>query len=543
MTNVKLSMDEIENFMNEKETIVYHELDSLGSIIEEGIKTRNRTITKKAYEYKMDGNRCLGKITKVIQDNEEILVEMDGLNNITKLGNMTYTYDYLNRLTRASGNGATTDYQYDELGNLYLKVKNGQATTFTYDNDKLLSYGGNTLVYDDHNRITTLGNMSLTWERDMLVSITNLGQTYTYEYDINGLRTKKTKGTSVTNYTYEGDLLVKQEDGTNKVLYLYDENSMLYGLIWNDEKYFYKRNLIGEISDIIDFNGNSVVKYSYDPFGKVESVTGSKASTLGVINSMLYKGYYYDVETQLYWVSSRYYSPELCRWISPDSIEYLDPESINGLNLYAYCGNDPVNYYDPSGHFAISALIIGAIIGAAVGFGTAAYIDYQDDGQIFNGSVKWYEYLGATVLGGVIGAGLVAFASMSFSATIPTGFAMVQTSAGTTAIVVTSSLTLTASGAQILAAAGVLGATYMFTKTIVDEGGVRITHNYPDDHGSPVHVHVSSDSGMTRVGPNGYPLNGDRVLSHTENKIFWRNIKKIRKIIKKLQKIIRRLPW
>ena len=72
----------------------------------------------------------------------------------------------------------------------------------------------------------------------------------------------------------------------------------------------------------------------------------------------MYKGYYYDVETQLYWVSSRYYSPELCRWISPDSIEYLDPQSINGLNLYAYCGNDPVNYIDPDGHMALWALAL-----------------------------------------------------------------------------------------------------------------------------------------------------------------------------------------
>ena len=56
------------------------------------------------------------------------------------------------------------------------------------------------------------------------------------------------------------------------------------------------------------------------------------------------------VETQLYWVSSRYYSPALCRWILPDSIEYLDAESINGLNLYCYCANDPINHVDPSGH-------------------------------------------------------------------------------------------------------------------------------------------------------------------------------------------------
>ena len=58
----------------------------------------------------------------------------------------------------------------------------------------------------------------------------------------------------------------------------------------------------------------------------------------------------YDVETQLFYCNFRYYSPELCRWISPDSIEYLDPESINGLNLYVYCNNNPVMYYDDNGH-------------------------------------------------------------------------------------------------------------------------------------------------------------------------------------------------
>ena len=207
-----------------------------------------------------------------------------------------------------------------------------------------------------------------------------------------------------------------------------------------------------------------MVKYTCDAYGNKISISDTSGINLGVENPFRYKGYYYDEETQLYWVSSRYYSPELCRWISPDSIEYLDPESINGLNLYAYCGNDPINKYDPSGHFAISALIIGAIIGAAVGFGTAAYIDYQDDGEIFNDSVKWYDYLGATVLGGAIGAGLGAFAGMSFSATLPTGFAMAQTSAGTMALVATGSMTLTVTGAQILGAAGVLGATYMFAK-------------------------------------------------------------------------------
>ena len=77
------------------------------------------------------------------------------------------------------------------------------------------------------------------------------------------------------------------------------------------------------------------------------------------------------------------------------------------MNLYCYCYNNPINYADPSGHSAILiGLIIGAIVGAGIGFGTVAYTDYQDDGQIFNGSVKWYEYVGGTVTGAVLGAGV-----------------------------------------------------------------------------------------------------------------------------------------
>ena len=126
--------------------------------------------------------------------------------------------------------------------------------------------------------------------------------------------------------------------------------------------------------------------------------------------------------------------------------------------------------YDPSGH---SAILIGLIIGAVIGFCAAAYVDYKDDGEIFNGSVEWYDYLGATVLGGAIGAGLGAFAGMSFSATLPTGFTLAQTSAGTTALVATGSITLTVTGAQVLSAAGLIGLIYMLAKG----KGPRMGHN------------------------------------------------------------------
>ena len=115
--------------------------------------------------------------------------------------------------------------------------------------------------------------------------------------------------------------------------------------------YLLRRNLLQDVTHIYDVDGNLCAMYRYDAWGNHKvydefGVENSNVDFIGNINPIRYRGYYFDKETQLYWVSSRYYSPELCRWISPDSIEYLDPQSINGLNLYAYCGNDPINKYD-----------------------------------------------------------------------------------------------------------------------------------------------------------------------------------------------------
>ena len=114
---------------------------------------------------------------------------------------------------------------------------------------------------------------------------------------------------------------------------------------------------------IIDANGNVVVKYNYDVYGKLLSTTGSLANTIGIYNPFRYKGYYYDVETGMFMMGHRYYSPELCRFIQPDDIEYLDPSSINGLNLYCYCMNNPIMYVDPSGHMPEWAMwVIGGVL-------------------------------------------------------------------------------------------------------------------------------------------------------------------------------------
>ena len=147
----------------------------------------------------------------------------------------------------------------------------------------------------------------------------------------------------------------------------------LKGFRYNDIEYIYKRNIQGDIIQIINGAGDVVAKYIYDAWGnhKVLNPDGTENTNptfIGNINPFRYRGYYFDSETSLYYLNSRYYDSEVGRFISPDSIDYLDPESINGLNLYCYCINNPISYYDPSGHSAIlAALLVGAIVGGVIG--------------------------------------------------------------------------------------------------------------------------------------------------------------------------------
>ena len=189
-----------------------------------------------------------------------------------------------------------------------------------------------------------------------------------FKYAANGLRTTKeewngTTLSNITKYYYGADGLLAYETRTKdniKLEYLYDAEGSLYGVYYNGTPYYYVKDALGTITHLVDANKNIVTEFVYDGAYGVHSTTNesSVSSThITKVNPFRYKGYYYDVETQLFYCNSRYYSPELCRWISPDSIKYLDPESINGLNLYAYCMNNPVNYYDPTGNSALSILI------------------------------------------------------------------------------------------------------------------------------------------------------------------------------------------
>ena len=112
-----------------------------------------------------------------------------------------------------------------------------------------------------------------------------------------------------------------------------------------------------------------MVIYTYDSWGNYAVVKNT--SGIAELNPFRYRGYYYDTETDLYFLQTRYYDPEIGRFISQDDVSYLDPESINGLNLYAYCSNNPVMRVDPNGndwwHWLIAAVAVVALCAIAVG--------------------------------------------------------------------------------------------------------------------------------------------------------------------------------
>ena len=250
----------------------------------------------------------------------------------------------------------------------------------------------------------------------------------TYEYDGNNYRVFKQTPSEKTYYSYDGSGNLRFERrGRTEINYIYDAGGIRGMKVtvptddpstyYASSEFYYVKDSLGNIRVILDKSGNIMVEYNYDAWGNFEATSVGNAKIGGIavdlvsLNAFTYRGYYYDKESGLYYLVNRYYDPRTGRFISPDDVGYLDFESFFGTNRYAYCLDDPVTYIDPTGHFFISTAvligaIIGGIIGLCIGFGIATYIDYKDDGQIFNGSVAWYDYLGAAILGGVIGAAI-----------------------------------------------------------------------------------------------------------------------------------------
>lgn len=205
--------------------------------------------------------------------------------------------------------------------------------------------------------------MSFTWQHGrQLATLTKGSTTASYAYNESGIRTSKTVNGTTTTFELDGSKIIYSTVGSNVTRYLYDESGDVIGMHYNSAAYYYfVKNLQGDVTGILDDDGSLVVSYAYDPFGRVLSVTGTLASTIGTANPFRYRSYYYDNESGLYYLQSRYYDPNTCRFINADG--YINANGdIAGYNMFAYCGNDPVNNIDPSGQCWLTALIVAVVV-------------------------------------------------------------------------------------------------------------------------------------------------------------------------------------
>ena len=201
---------------------------------------------------------------------------------------------------------------------------------------------GNPCVYKDN---------VLKWERGRLLAAYGDNK---YSYDADGVRIKKKTANGILHkYFTEGTRIHHEEYGTHENWYYYDATGIV-GIEHDGVRYYFQKNIQGDVARIFNANGYLVARYVYDAWGN-HTVYDSNGNIntdenfIGNINPFRYRGYYYDIETGLYYLNTRYYDPFACRFINADDISYIEPETINGLNLYSYCGNNPVMGVDPNG--------------------------------------------------------------------------------------------------------------------------------------------------------------------------------------------------
>jgi len=244
--------------------------------------------------------------------------------------------------------------------------------------DLLTKYDGKTITYDSIGNPTSYMGSTMYWEGRTLVEQVKNGTTITYSYDSSDMRTSKTVGGVKHNYYYVEGKLMYEDCPSYKLYYSYDANGFLSGIKrilanGSTENYGVHCNIFGDVISIYYADGFLAATYTYDSWGKLLAVTDAHGNDMTGVNdiwtqnSIRYRGYVYDEETQLYYLQSRYYDPNTCRFINADDYSVLGetPTGITGKNLFSYCDCNPVNRVDSSGEFW--GMITGAVLGAVSG--------------------------------------------------------------------------------------------------------------------------------------------------------------------------------
>ena len=323
----------------------------------------------------------------------------DANGNILSDGSTTYAYDSLNQLVWEynTAAGKAWNYAYDLGGNILSKTEydyaDGQTSnpvtvSYTYGDavwrDLLTAYNGEAITYDGIGNPTIYRGWGMSWQGGrQLASMQKDGTTLSFSYNDAGLRTEKTVNGSTRRYIWNSSQLMADVGVSDAFYFHYSSGGELIGYTYKtadaETECILVKNQQGDVERVISADGTILAFYTYDAWGNVLTSEG----TLAASNPIRYRGYYFDTETSLYYVSSRYYDPEIGRFINSDDIDYLGADgSPLSYNLFAYCMNNPVNRFDVNGNWSMpnwlkvtvgAVALTGAIaLTVATGGGAAA---------------------------------------------------------------------------------------------------------------------------------------------------------------------------
>ena len=279
--------------------------------------------------------------------NNTIHYGYDGNKRISEVNDVCYTYDEAGHLTTEVNVITRTgvNFVYDKGGNIteirpFEKGEYGKTQTFTYGNsnwkDLLTEYNGNEIIYDEiGNPLTYYNGTEFKWTMGQRLKSAKRsdGINISYTYNEDGLRTSKTINNVKFNYYWNDGQLSAQTYAGNTMYFRYDGDTPI-GFEYNNSQYYYVTDLLGSIIAVLDADGKTAAKYSYDAWGNCTIINNK--NDIAYTNPLRYRGYYYDSDTGLYCIQSRYYDSNTGRYINANSANAV----LQGkLNLFEYDTN------------------------------------------------------------------------------------------------------------------------------------------------------------------------------------------------------------
>lgn len=358
--------------------------DSLGRVKISSINDSYNT----NYEYLGNGKNTSTLVKALKLGSDKYSYKYDKLGNITHIYNddkliNKYYYDDYNQLIKEKDyeENIIIKYKYDNVGNILFKrvydLNNYnlvEQDVYHYNNneweDQLTYFNNDLITYDEIGNPLTIGNnINLNWINGRELGSYNDGvNSIVYKYNIDAIRLSKNVNGIETKYYLEGNDIVFEKTGNNTLYFMRDSMDNLFGFKYNNDMYYYIKNIQNDIIGILDSNCTLVAKYKYDAWGKVISITdendndvSNNIDHIANINPFRYRSYYYDKETKLYYLNERYYNPEWRRFINSDSYNGQIGGNILEHNIYAYTLNNPIIHYDENGTFSL--LLTASIIG------------------------------------------------------------------------------------------------------------------------------------------------------------------------------------